>query len=45
MGLVMNRAVNGGEDFDALLDEMFPEPVDDVDETEDGEDGGRWWDA
>lgn len=41
MGLVMNRAVNGGEDFNSLLDDMFP---DDTPGDEPGVVGEKWWD-
>lgn len=38
----MNRAVNGGEDFNKLLDEMFPDPSRTDEQVTRGE---KWWDA
>src|SRR5438105_2637393 len=41
LGLVVNRAVNGGDDFDAVLDQMFPAPGDEEPSVMAGE---KWWD-
>lgn len=41
LGLVVNRAVNGGDDFDAVLDQMFPAPNEEPQSVMAGE---KWWD-
>lgn len=40
LGLVVNRAVNGGDDFDAVLDQMFPAPDDEQPSVMADE---KWW--
>lgn len=40
LGLVVNRATGGGDDFDRVLDELFPDPLAVVESPEQGE---KWW--